>query len=567
MPLDPFLQQSQVAVKSALKAGQTMFGGRFALQRHLGQGGMGEVWLAQDTTLDQPRALKFVLPALLSDAQARKRLRHEARLGTELAHPRIVRVFDFVEETGASPLAAVVMEFVEGRTLSTLLAEKETGFFEAEEIGRWMQDIAEGLLYAHKERQRFHLDLKPANIIIETATGRAKLLDFGISRSAKDTITRLTGQVSSGTLPYMSPQQLDGGPPCAADDAYGLGATMYELLTGTPPFFRGKLDDQIRTKVPESIMDRRRQNVRDGLNPGIGANVSWQWDKHVSLMLSKDPGERRLRISDSGQMDNAPDQPIRPSLLRSNAWRFGLLIGVTILIGWYALSTAGRAAKASPDPSTTMAQKTSSAPQPRIAEPVSLPAPAPASPVKPSVSQAPSVQPTATAPPQATISHLVVTSTPAPSPEKSSLAAKTAPPITSSNQAAFAKAAAISYAGMAGRWKIVEKVPASSTETGYDIEWTYDAKVNGNTVVLVGKKTLVAGKPPTRGELQATSTLSMSFQDRFGQGLAEEVNFRGERLPGTLRATLSQDSLSIVATVTYQLPTIIQTVEMVGTKQ
>jgi serine/threonine protein kinase len=255
---------------------------------------MGQVWLAQDTALDQLRALKFVLPTLLTDATARKRLRNEARLGTELAHPRIVRVFDFVEESGGNPLAAVVMEFIEGRTLSDLLADQEIGFFEPEAIERWVQDVTEGLRYAHEEKRRFHLDLKPGNIIVETASGRAKLLDFGISRSAKDSVTRLTGQVSSGTLPYMSPQQLDGEPPCAADDVYGLGATVYELLTGTPPFFRGKIDDQIRTKVPESIMDRRRQNTKEGLNSGVGNVVGVSWEDRAGNMLGKDAAQRSL---------------------------------------------------------------------------------------------------------------------------------------------------------------------------------------------------------------------------------------------------------------------------------
>ncbi len=297
MPLDPFLQQSLENVQpalSVLSAGQAVFGGRFVLQRCLGQGGMGQVWLAQDTTLDEPRALKFVLPALVADATARKRLRNEARLGTHLAHPRIVRVFDFVEESGGSPLAAVAMEYVEGRTLSELLAEQEPGFFEPEQIASWINDVAEGLRYAHEEKQRYHLDLKPGNIIIETATGRAKLLDFGISRSAKDTLTRLTGQTSSGTLPYMSPQQLDGEPPCAADDVYGLGATVYELLTGTPPFFRGKLEDQIRTKEPEPITSRRRQNAKEGLNTGMGNTVSGAWEAKVSRMLRKDARGRQL---------------------------------------------------------------------------------------------------------------------------------------------------------------------------------------------------------------------------------------------------------------------------------
>jgi serine/threonine protein kinase len=316
MSLDPFLVNSQESVQpaqSVLVEGSAMFGGRFVLKRHLGQGGMGQVWLAQDTTLDQPRALKFVIPALLSDASARKRLRNEARLGTELAHPRIVRVFDFVEETGGSPLAAVVMEFVEGRTLSDLLAEQENGFFEPEDIEKWLQDIVEGLRYAHDEKQRYHLDLKPGNIIIETASGRAKLLDFGISRSAKDTITRLTGQPSSGTLPYMSPQQLDGEPPCAADDVYSLGATVYELLTGTPPFFRGKLDDQIRHKEPDSLLTRRRQNMREGLNAHVGVEPPSVWARWTQAALSKSTHGRVLSVPST----SAPAPPKMPARSKS----------------------------------------------------------------------------------------------------------------------------------------------------------------------------------------------------------------------------------------------------------
>ncbi len=317
MALDPFLQQSQENVQpalSALNAGQPVFGGRFVLQRCLGQGGMGQVWLAQDTTLDEPRALKFVLPALVADATARKRLRNEARLGTHLAHPRIVRVFDFVEEAGDSPLAAVVMEYVEGRTLSELLAGQEPGFFEPEQIESWINDVVEGLRYAHEEKQRYHLDLKPGNIIVESATGRAKLLDFGISRSAKDTITRLTGHASSGTLPYMSPQQLDGEPPSANDDVYGLGATVFELLTGTPPFFRGRLEDQIRSKVPETITERRKQNAREGLIAKMGDEVAEEWSNWVSASLEKVPAGRkkavwpsmRPNVADEAQESAAP---------------------------------------------------------------------------------------------------------------------------------------------------------------------------------------------------------------------------------------------------------------------
>ncbi|MCB1212007.1 MAG: protein kinase, partial [Verrucomicrobiales bacterium] len=149
MATNPFLQQSQDAAVLGqtyrLAAGQRVFGNRFVLERYLGQGGMGQVWLAQDTTMDQPRALKFVLPSLIADSMARKRLRNEARLGTELAHPRIVRVFDYIEEANGDPLAAVVMEFVEGSVLSDLLAEKDNGFFEPAEINGWVLDVTEGL--------------------------------------------------------------------------------------------------------------------------------------------------------------------------------------------------------------------------------------------------------------------------------------------------------------------------------------------------------------------------------------------------------------------------------------
>ncbi|MFO1481756.1 MAG: serine/threonine-protein kinase [Verrucomicrobiaceae bacterium] len=310
--LDPFLQQSQENVQpalSVLNAGQKVFGGRFVLQRCLGQGGMGQVWLAQDTTLDQPRALKFVLPALVFDASARKRLRHEARLGTELAHPCIVRVFDFLEEGGGSPHAAVVMEYVDGRTLSDLLAEQENNFFEPEQIEKWIHDVISGLDYAHKDRQRFHLDLKPGNIIVETATNRAKLLDFGISRSAKDTLTRLTGQASSGTLPYMSPQQLNGESPRAADDVYSLGATVFELLTGTPPFFRGKLDDQIRDREPDTLMERRRQNVREGLSAAVGNDIPPSWQQWASCALSKSAESRVLSAPGIVAAKSKPLQP------------------------------------------------------------------------------------------------------------------------------------------------------------------------------------------------------------------------------------------------------------------
>ncbi|MBL9132037.1 MAG: serine/threonine protein kinase, partial [Verrucomicrobiaceae bacterium] len=296
MTPDPFAQQTIPSAAPRYHQGRKMFGGRYTLLKPLGRGGMGEVWLAQDNELGVQRALKFAPPEVAADARSVAMLKREAIAGTSLAHPNIVRILDFVYDTPEME-SAVVMEVVEGKSLADLQAKRieegGNGFFEPEEIEKWLRDACAALDYAHGEG-RVHRDIKPQNLMVESASGRLKIMDFGISRRIGDSFSQLTGKDSSGTLPYMSPQQLDGGAPSAADDVYSLGATVYELLTGTPPFFRGKLDDQIRLKEHDSLMERRRQNAQEGLNAGAGNPVSKEWEVRVSGMLNKKVEARRL---------------------------------------------------------------------------------------------------------------------------------------------------------------------------------------------------------------------------------------------------------------------------------
>jgi len=213
---------------------------RYRIVRKLGEGGMGLVYLAEDTELDTQVAIKFVPPMLAGNARAIKNLKREAATAMQLSHPHIVRLHDLHTDGHQKFL---VMEYIEGKTLEDLLAEKEDDRLSFEEVLPVARQVADALDFAH-QRNVLHRDLKPSNIMI-AASGEAKLLDFGIARELKDSYTRVTGHETSGTLPYMSPEQLQGQPPSPQMDIYSLAAVLYECLCGHAPFFTGDLRHQI----------------------------------------------------------------------------------------------------------------------------------------------------------------------------------------------------------------------------------------------------------------------------------------------------------------------------------
>jgi hypothetical protein len=211
-------------------------GDRFAIERLLGQGGMGAVYLARDRQLDRPVALKVLPAEFSSQHDLRERFLRETRTTAGFSHPNIVPVFSIEEHAS---LLAYAMGYVEGESLADLVAH--AGPLPVRDVVRILQDIGYALAYAHG-RGVVHRDIKPDNIMIERATGRAMLMDFGISRSvsaaavpAQSTRANLTrvGEVV-GTPEYMSPEQASGDDIDGRSDLYSLGLVAWFALTGTP---------------------------------------------------------------------------------------------------------------------------------------------------------------------------------------------------------------------------------------------------------------------------------------------------------------------------------------------
>src|ERR1044071_444994 len=198
----------------------TIIAGRYRIAGLLGAGGMGEVYRAEDIKLDQTVALKFLPARLARDPVLLSRLHDEVRLGRQITHPNVCRIYDIAEADGAH---FVAMEFVDGEDLSRLLRR----------IGRLAHDkaidiargIAAGLMAAHA-KGILHRDLKPANVMLDSH-GDARIMDFGLALAAGED----DGTIS-GTPAYMAPEQVEGKPATVQSDLYALGLVMYELFTG-----------------------------------------------------------------------------------------------------------------------------------------------------------------------------------------------------------------------------------------------------------------------------------------------------------------------------------------------
>jgi TolB-like protein/Tfp pilus assembly protein PilF len=287
--------------------GQRLFG-RFTLIRILGRGGMGIVWLAHDEELERDVALKFLPDLIIHDAAVLNDLKHETKRCLELTHKNIVRIYDFIHDDRSG---CISMEYIDGDTLSSLRCDKERKVFEAAELTDWMLQLCDALDYAHNYAHIIHRDLKPANLMVNQR-GELKVSDFGIARSLGESmsvITRASGR--SGTLAYMSPQQLEGERGTHLDDIYSLGASVYELLTSKPPFYVGNIDRQIRERIPPSMTERRKEfDIEGEPMPAV-------WEGAVAACLAKDPARRPQSVREIARRLQMPSPEARPPPVKS----------------------------------------------------------------------------------------------------------------------------------------------------------------------------------------------------------------------------------------------------------
>jgi Protein kinase domain/PEGA domain len=264
--------------------GGTQLFQRFTIQKVLGRGGMGVVWLARDDRLDRLVALKLVPETVCFDPSAREDLKRETRKSLLLTHPNIVRIFDFIEDERT---AAICMEYVDGATLSYARVQKRSKCFDPLDLAPWLTSLCDALAYAHESVGLVHRDLKPANMMVNSRS-ELKITDFGIACSLRDSMSRVSVHTSSGTMNYMSPQQMLGEDPSPSDDIYALGASLYEMLSSKPPFHSGDVASQVREVIAPTITQRR---VTLGI---AGAPIPKHWEETIAACLAKQC-ERRPR--------------------------------------------------------------------------------------------------------------------------------------------------------------------------------------------------------------------------------------------------------------------------------
>jgi tetratricopeptide (TPR) repeat protein len=310
--------------------------GRYRIGRLLGRGGLGEVYLAHDRTLDRDVAIKFLNLAKLRGGDARRALLREARAAAALDHPYICGIHEAAETDDGR--AFIVMQHVEGPTLAELLQQGPLPIRDALTL---CADIAEALAAAHR-RGVVHCDLKPGNIMV-MPTGHPKIVDFGIAKIAHSmaadtdapTVTDSTGLPAAGTPGYMSPEQLQGHPVDGRSDLFALGLVLFECLTGRRAF-RGATPIETAAQILH-VHPPQPSSLRPGLGEGH--------DELCRRLLAKDPADRfqsadevvgaiRVLVPDTSRTPSGVlSSPARPFLRRRPRMAWALAILAIAVLG------------------------------------------------------------------------------------------------------------------------------------------------------------------------------------------------------------------------------------------
>jgi serine/threonine-protein kinase len=307
---------------------------RYEVGRTLGAGGMARVVEAYDRVLDRKVAIKLLRDDVSIDPSVRERFLREARTAARFNHPNAVIVFDTGQD-GRQPW--IVMELVEGEDLARRLA-RDGALDEAEAV-----HIADGVLAALDAAHAagmVHRDVKPGNIML-LPDGGVKLADFGIAKSVQDATAGLTstGQVI-GTAKYLSPEQVEGMPATPASDIYALGAVLYEMLAGEPPFSGDTAIAIALAHTRQAVPDLR--GLAPTVSPGVAAAVHRALEKTPSQRFT-DAGEMRRALAGEAVW-GAPattavlDQSAQPTRVlspvtrrRRSAWPLALVVLAALL--------------------------------------------------------------------------------------------------------------------------------------------------------------------------------------------------------------------------------------------
>ena len=277
----------------------------YVIQRLLGTGGMGEVYLAQHPRLPRHDALKILSAASTADEEFRARFIREAELAATLFHPHIVGVLDRGEFNGRLWIS---MDYVDGTDAGRLVRERYPDGMPEQDVSEIVTAVADALDFGH-DRRLLHRDVKPENILVTASDGhrrRVLLTDFGIARRIDDVSNLTDANVAMGTISYVAPEQLLGKPLDGRADQYALAATTFHLLTGAPPFHdsnRAVVVSHHLSTPPPRISERR---------PDLA-----HLDAVLARALAKDPNERypncvdfaRALTQQGPRRDAAPPHP------------------------------------------------------------------------------------------------------------------------------------------------------------------------------------------------------------------------------------------------------------------
>jgi predicted Ser/Thr protein kinase len=263
---------ARVSASDGRFAAGVLVTGRYQIIGLLGKGGMGEVYRANDLTLDQPVALKFLPESMARDAAMLARFHNEVRIARQVSHPNVCRVYDLGEINGQPYLS---MEYIDGEDLGSLL--RRIGRLPADKALEFARRICAGLAAAH-DKGVLHRDLKPSNIMIDSQ-GRVFIMDFGL---AAVTGELREAQAREGTPAYMAPEQLAGSEVTARSDIYALGLVLYEMFAGKRPFEAATLAEMIRLQ---------QQSTPPSLT-AVAKDVDPAVERVIQRCLAADPRKR-----------------------------------------------------------------------------------------------------------------------------------------------------------------------------------------------------------------------------------------------------------------------------------